>query len=102
MLGKRPLRKSRPLWRMSRNMQGRPRVFISWSIARATLTHYALVVLCYLMMSLLLRFNNGFWETLMMLGIMTVAFFLIWLILYLIFRRQVRELNELNRKKAKR
>lgn len=73
-----------------------------WSIARATLTHYALVVLCYLMMSLLLRFNNGFWETLMMLGIMTVAFFLIWLIMYLIFRRQVRELNELNRKKAKR
>lgn len=72
-----------------------------WSLLRATLTHYVIVVLAYLLMSLLLCFSNSVWETLIILGIMTVIFFIIWLIIYLVYRKQVKELNELNRKQNK-
>ena len=70
----------------------------NWSLLRATVTHYVVVVLGYLSMSLLLCWGGSFRVTMMVLGFMTVGFFAIWLILYLIYKKRVKELNELNRK----
>ncbi len=68
-----------------------------WSLVRATLTHYLIIVLCYPPLALLLGWSSDVWEILIAIGIMTAVFFLIWLIMAAIYRRQVQKLNEMNR-----
>lgn len=65
----------------------------SWSIARATLVHYLIVALGYAAAAKLLCWNLSPRMLLLIEGLMTLGFFLIWLILYLCGRAQVRELN---------
>ena len=65
----------------------------SWSIARATLVHYLIVALGYAAAAELLCWNLSAGTLLLIEGLMTLGFFLIWLILYLRGRAQVRELN---------
>lgn len=73
-----------------------------WSILRATLVHYAIVIVGYLIISLLLDWNARIAELIIILGIMTVIFAAIWLVMYLIYRKQVKELNALNEKQRNR
>lgn len=68
----------------------------SWPLLRACLIHYAICVLPYPPIALLLGWCRGAAELFLMIGIITVVYFLIWLILYLIYRAQVRELNLIN------
>ena len=66
-----------------------------WPLAGATAAHYLSMALGYLIPDRLLCWNMPPRLLLTIEGIMTLGFFLIWLILYLRFRREVRELNEL-------
>ncbi len=67
----------------------------NWPLARSTLVHYLMIALGYLPPALLLGWSMGAEELLAVEGIMTAGFFLIWLLMYLRFKAQVRELNEL-------
>ena len=69
-------------------------------LAAATALHCAIIVIFYIPIALLLGWVSGNAEILMIAGIQIVVFFIIWLIMYFAYRKQVRELNELTRKKS--
>ena len=69
-----------------------------WSLAKATFLHYLIVILCFPPLALFLGWVSKPAEILIMTGIQTVCFFLIWLFMYLRCRAEVKELNELNAK----
>ena len=68
-------------------------------LAAATALHCAIIVLFYIPIALLLGWVSAIGEILFVAGIQIVAFFIIWLIMYFAYRKQVRELNELTRRK---
>ena len=68
-------------------------------LAAATALHCAIIVIFYIPIALLLGWVSGIAEILVVAGIQIVVFFIIWLIMYFAYRKQVRELNELTRKK---
>ncbi len=69
-------------------------------LAAATALHCAIIVIFYIPIALLLGWVSGIAEILMIAGIQIVVFFVIWLIMFFAYRKQVRELNELTRKKS--
>ena len=64
-------------------------------LAVATALHCALIVLLFIPISYLLGWVGGIVETLIIAAIQAAAFFFIWLILYSVYKKQVRELNDL-------
>ena len=70
-----------------------------WSILRATATHFLFILIGYSVVSLTLgwfRIEDGtFW---IMIAVFVAVYFLIWLIQYLIYRKQVSRMNENLRK----
>lgn len=72
-----------------------------WSLAKATFLHYLLVIACFPPLAWFLRWFTKPTDILIMTGIQTVAFFLIWLIMYLRCRAEVKELNKLNAQREK-
>ena len=66
-----------------------------WSIARATATHFLFIFAGYTVLSLGLgwfRISDGlFW--IIMAG-MVIAYILVWLFMYLAYKKQVRKMNE--------
>ena len=72
-----------------------------WSLAKATFLHYLLIIACFPPLAWFLRWFTKPTDILIMTGIQTVAFFLIWLIMYLRCRAEVKELNELNAQREK-
>lgn len=73
-----------------------------WPLALATVLHYLIVVLGCLDCFLLLGWGDGIRDYLITAGLQTAVFFLIWLIMYLRYKAQVKELNELNQKNKQR
>ncbi len=73
-----------------------------WPLALATAVHYLIVALGYALCAWLLCWNLRMKELLFIEGMMTLGFFLIWLFLYLRFRAEVRELNELTERRKNR
>ncbi len=71
-----------------------------WPLIRAVAIHYLLCIVPFLPIALLLNWCSGAVELLIMIGIMTVVYFLIWLIMFLRYRAEVRELNDINRRRA--
>ena len=67
-----------------------------WSLAKATFLHYLIIILCFPPLALFLGWVSKPAEILIMSGAQTLCFFLIWLIMYLRYRAEVKELNELN------
>ena len=65
------------------------------SLAAATASHCALIVLAFIPISYLLGWVGGIVETLIIAAAQAAAFFVIWLILYSVYKKQVRELNDL-------
>ncbi len=65
------------------------------SLAAATASHCALIVLAFIPISYLLGWVGGIIETLIIAAAQAAAFFVIWLILYSVYKKQVRELNNL-------
>ena len=67
-------------------------------LAVATALHCALIVLLFIPIALLLGWVSNIQTLLMISGIQLVCFFIIWLIMYAVFKKQVKELNELQEK----
>ena len=67
-------------------------------LAAATALHCALIVLLFIPISLFLGWVSKIETLLMISGIQLVCFFIIWLIMYAGFKKQVKELNELQKK----
>lgn len=72
-----------------------------WPLALATAAHYLGITLGYVIADLTLCWNMTMRELLFVEGFMTLGFFLIWLILYLGYKKEVRELNRLTEKNRK-
>ena len=68
-----------------------------WPLALATALHYLIIVLGYLLCYWLLSWKASLLETLFILGVQTIGFFLIWLFMCLRYKAQVRKLNELQK-----
>ena len=66
-----------------------------WSLAKSTLVHYLIVAVPFVPMALLLGWAARASDILIVEAIQLVVFALIWLVMYTIYRRQIRELNEL-------
>lgn len=69
-----------------------------WPLSLATASHCALIILPFIPIALLLGWFNSVISILIMSSMQLVAFFIIWLIMYFGFKKQVRELNELQSK----
>ena len=67
-------------------------------LALTTLFHCLMCVVPYFFLSLLLGWVERVWEALILSGIQIAAFFIIWLILYLQYRKQIKELNDIQNK----
>lgn len=67
-------------------------------LAAATALHCALIILLFIPIALLLGWVSDIQTLLMISGIQLVCFFIIWLIMYAVFKKQVKELNELQEK----
>jgi CDP-diglyceride synthetase len=74
-----------------------------WSLLRATVTHFLIVMVALLLACFVLKWfepwSAPFW---IMLAAELVGYIIIWLIMYLCYKKQVRKLNNLlkeNRKK---
>ena len=68
----------------------------STGLWQATFLHYLISILCFPPLALFLGWVSKPAEILVMSGAQTLCFFLIWLIMYLRYRAEVKELNELN------
>ena len=64
-------------------------------LAAATALHCALIVLLFIPIALLLGWVSDIGTLLMISGMQLVGFFIIWLILYFGYKKQIRELNEM-------
>ena len=63
------------------------------SLAAATALHCATIVLLFIPMALLLGWVSTIFEILIIAGIQLTLFFVIWLIMWIIYKKQVKELN---------
>lgn len=71
-------------------------------LALATALHCAVIVLLFIPIALLLGWFNNIVSLLIMSCIQLVCFFVIWLIMYFAYKKQVNELNDLmNKEKNK-
>ena len=66
-----------------------------WPLAKATAVHYLIVAMLYAAMALFLGWAERPEELVPVEGVMLVAYFLIWFIMCLRYKAQVRKLNEL-------
>lgn len=64
-------------------------------LALATAAHCAVIVLLFIPIALLLGWLDNIISILIMSGFQIIGFFIIWLIMYFCFKKQVRELNEM-------
>ncbi|MBU5461425.1 DUF3021 domain-containing protein [Lachnoclostridium sp. MSJ-17] len=66
-------------------------------LAASTALHGGLIVMLFIPISYLLGWVGNILETVIIAAIQTAAFFMIWLILYFVYKKQVRELNEMQK-----
>ena len=66
-------------------------------LAAATALHCGIIVLPFIPISYLLGWVGGINETLIIAVFQIAAFFMIWLILYFAYKKQVRELNNIQK-----
>lgn len=72
-----------------------------WSLAGATAAHYLSMSLGYLVPNWVLRWNIPLKLFLIIEGVMALGFLLIWLAMYLHYKREIRGLNDLIRARDK-
>ena len=71
----------------------------SWNVAKATTLHLAVILVGYLSVGLLLDwFPLDVKWILIIVVMMTAVFFIIWLIMYIIGKNQIKKLNEIQNK----
>lgn len=70
-----------------------------WSLALSTAAHYLIIEAFYVPTALLLGWVGSLPALLINMGIQLIIFLIIWIIMYLRTKAQVRELNELMKKR---
>ena len=65
-----------------------------WSMLRSYLVHYSIIILSYIPIALFLCWVQTPKELAVITGIQTIAYFIIWLIIYAVYKAQVKELNQ--------
>ena len=65
-----------------------------WPLLRAIAVHYLLCMVPFVPIALLLGWFDDAVTCLIMIGAMTVAYFIIWLSIYLSYKRQGRRMND--------
>ena len=73
----------------------------NWSLAKATALHYLLIAVLFVPIALVMQWVASVGELLIMAAAQFVGFFLIWLIIYLRYKAQVKELNDIQNKNRK-
>ncbi|NLJ70841.1 MAG: DUF3021 domain-containing protein [Clostridiaceae bacterium] len=67
-----------------------------WSLLRASMAHCALILVTYIIVGLLLHwFSFHIIPILIMTGIIVLVYALIWFIMYVAWKREIKELNRL-------
>lgn len=66
-----------------------------WSLFRVTGIHFLITMGSFLLISLVMGWCHDTGMYMTIIGIMIIAYILIWLIMYIIYHRQVQELNDL-------
>ena len=64
-------------------------------LSLGTLIHCLLCIVPYFFLSLFLHWTERIGDTLILSGMQLVAFFIIWLILFLRYKKQIKELNDI-------
>ena len=67
----------------------------SWSMIKTMVVHFALISVVYIPVSLVLHWFETIEQFLIMEGMMLLAYMIIWLILYFVYKSQVKDLNKL-------
>lgn len=67
----------------------------NWSLARSAVTHCLLIIAAYVLTALALHWVESLTELLIMVSIQLVAYYIIWVIMFLRYKAEVRRLNEL-------
>ena len=65
-----------------------------WSMLRSYLVHYFMIIISYIPLAFFLCWVQTVKEIAMITAIQTVAYFIIWMIIYSVYRAQVNELNK--------
>ena len=68
-----------------------------WPLVLATGAHCAVIVLLYIPVGLFLGWLDNLLEILIVAGCQIVGFFIVWLIMNAIYKKQVKELNDLQK-----
>ena len=69
----------------------------SWPLALATAAHCAVIILVFPLVGTFLGWENNLTEILVIAGIQLICFFIIWLIMYFVYKKQVKELNDMQK-----
>ncbi len=64
-----------------------------WSMLRSYLVHYSIIILSYIPLAFFLCWVQTVKELAIITGIQTIGYFIIWLIIYSVYKVQVKELN---------
>ena len=65
----------------------------SWSMIKTMAAHFALITAVFVPVCLILHWVGNIWELLILVGIMLIWYMIIWLIMFCIYRSQVKKLN---------
>ena len=70
-----------------------------WSLTRSSVMHFLVIAVLYVPTAMFLGWANSATEILIVEGILLVAYFIIWLVIYLRYKKKVRCLNEMLNKR---
>ena len=70
-----------------------------WSLTRSSVMHFLVIAVLYVPTAMFLGWANSATEILIVEGILLVAYFIIWLVIYLRYKKEVRSLNEMLNKR---
>ena len=70
-----------------------------WSLTRSSVMHFLVIAVLYVPAAMFLGWADSATEILIVEGILLVAYFIIWLVIYLRYKKKVRSLNEMLNKR---
>ena len=70
-----------------------------WSLTRSSVMHFLVIAVLYVPTAMFLGWAYSAAEILIVEGILLVAYFIIWLVIYLRYKKKVRSLNEMLNKR---
>ena len=70
-----------------------------WSLTRSSVMHFLVIAVLYVPAAMFLEWADSATEILIVEGILLVAYFIIWLVIYLRYKKEVRSLNEMLNKR---